>query len=162
MRVNWVWNVIWFTRGINIYVNLLRGVKKVVTLIFFLNINWKVRHLHAETERQTCTYTAACDNGKRNLDKSRTSATAGGGHRHTYPFPLLPGATRSTTRPGAQIIWQRYRIYRILHQVLADIPRAPFPVNLRPLRNFRVLIISEIQIRPAYKTKREVSNKAKI
>lgn len=57
--------------------NLLRGVKKVVTLIF-LYISWKVRHLHAETEMQICTHTVACDNGKRNTDTSRTSETAAG------------------------------------------------------------------------------------
>lgn len=53
-------------------------------------------------------------------------------------------------------------MYRILTRCQLTFSCALFPVNLSPLRNFRVLIISEVQIRPANKTKREVSNKAKI
>lgn len=145
--------------GINIYVIFLRRVRKVVTLN--VSVSWKIRE--AETETQICTYIIECDNDKRDRDKSRPHKTVSGAAGPAgIPalLPLHPGTTRSRTwkKLWWEITWQRYRIYSVLQE--AHFPAAP-STNLI-LRETSDLISLVLQIRPAYKTDREFSNKAEL
>lgn len=82
------------------------------------------------------------------------------GHRH--PCPASPASGHHTEQHLKKLwwetTWQRYRIYSVLQE--AHFPAGP-STNLI-LGEISDLITLALQIRPAYKTDREVSNKAEL
>ena len=75
-------------------------------------------------------------------------------HRHPHPMPQLHGATLNTPGSESRSPGRGTEITASRKRWQPTFLWAPFPMNLRPFRNFRVLIIAEAWIRLAYITER--------